>query len=205
MRDEVGFDDWAKTYDASTLESFRSNTYPFAGYMNVIDNIYNEILLNSYKSILDIGFGTAFLTSRIYEKGIKIYGQDFSQEMINLAKEKMPNANLYKGDFSKGLNENLLANKYDAIISTYALHHLKDNEKPVFINNLLSLLNENGKILIGDVMFKTRNELEDLKSKIGESFDSSEYYFVIDELKDKFNNFKFQEFSFCSGVIEISK
>lgn len=205
MRDEIGFDAWANTYDAATLESFKSNTYPFAGYMNVIDKIYDEIILNSYKCVLDIGFGTAFLTSRLYEKGIKIFGQDFSSEMIKLAKEKMPDANLFKGDFSKGLNDNLLNNKYDAIISTYALHHLKDNEKPNFINNLLSLLNDDGKILIGDVMFKSRNDLENLKNEIGDSFDSSEYYFIIDELKDKFKNFKFKEFSFCSGVIEISK
>lgn len=203
MLDEIGFDAWAKTYDKATLKSFKSNTYPFAGYMNVIEEIYKSVISNSFKCILDIGFGSGFLTSKLYDNGITIYGQDFSQEMINIAKAKMPNAMLFKGDFTKGLDENLLNKKYDAIIATYSLHHLKDESKPFFINNLLSLLNENGKILIGDVMFKTRNDLEELKNKIGDSFDSSEYYFIIEELKDKFKNFKYQEFSFCSGVIEI--
>ena len=117
----------------------------------------------------------------------------------------MPNASLYKGDFTKGLEQNLLKNKYDAIVATYSLHHIKDEEKSKFINNLLNLLNENGKIFIGDVMFKTRIDLENLKNEIGDSFDSSEYYFVIDEIKDKFRNLKFEQFSFCSGVIEIKR
>ena len=62
MRDENGFDLWAKSYDAATLESYNSNTYPFAGYMKVIEKVYAEVVTNSYKSVLDIGFGTAFLT-----------------------------------------------------------------------------------------------------------------------------------------------
>ena len=204
MRDEKGFDLWADSYDAATLESYNSNTYPFAGYMKVIEKVYAEVITNSYKSVLDIGFGTAFLTSKLYERGVQIFGQDFSKEMITLAQEKMPNAMLYKGDFTEGIVPELASRKYDAIIATYSLHHLKDTQKVGFIKNLLGMLNSGGAVIIGDVMFKSRKDLEDLKEKIKDDFDSSEYYFVVDEIVNEFDKISFQEFSFCSGVIKIS-
>lgn len=39
-------------------------------------------------SVLDIGFGTAVLTAKLYEQGCTIYGQDFSSRMLELASEK---------------------------------------------------------------------------------------------------------------------
>ena len=52
--------------------------------------------------------------------------------------------------------------KYDAIVSTYALHHLTDEAKITFIQQLLPLLNAGGKIFIGDIAFQTREDLEQL-------------------------------------------
>lgn len=45
------------------------------------------------------------------------------------SKEKMPFASLIKYDFSKGLPVEIKNNSFDYIISTYALHHLDDEEK----------------------------------------------------------------------------
>ena len=66
--------------------------------------------------VLDIGFGTGTLTTRLYENGCDVYGQDFSQRMIELAKVKMPDAHLYQGDFSKGLVPELSDCRFDFII-----------------------------------------------------------------------------------------
>lgn len=49
--------------------------------------------------------------------------------MIEIAQTKMPNSKLFQGDFSKGLIETLKQQKYDAIIATYSLHHLTDEQK----------------------------------------------------------------------------
>ena len=80
--------------------------------------------------------------------------------MIELAQKKMPDAHLYQGDFSKGLVESLLQHTYDFIIATYSLHHLTDDVKIQFIQLLKTLLKEGGCILIGDVAFQTRSDLE---------------------------------------------
>jgi len=51
-------------------------------------------------TLLDIGFGTGVLTKKINDDGYDITGMDFSQRMIEIAKEKMPKAELIKHDFT---------------------------------------------------------------------------------------------------------
>ncbi len=79
--------------------------------------------------VLDIGFGTGVLTHKLYENGHQVDGIDFSGEMIAIAQTKMPRANLIEWDISNGLPDEMLSMKYDAIVSTYALHHLTDEAK----------------------------------------------------------------------------
>ena len=205
MLNEKGFDLWSNEYEKSVKTSENNNIYPFAGYRNILNTIYNHILSQSGKEILDIGFGTGVLTKKLYEKGYMIYGQDFSSKMIELAKKKMPKAKLFQGDFSKSLVKELTQNKYDAIIATYSLHHLSDIQKIDFIGELLLLLKENGCIYIGDVIFKSREELEICKNQAQDKWDNDEKYFVFDELKEYFPEIKFKQISYCSGMLYLKK
>ena len=203
MLDNKGFDLWADGYDKAVGLSEEANSYPFAGYKAVLGDIFQEIVSKKNPSVLDIGFGTGTLTTKLYEYGSNVYGQDFSQRMIELAKEKMPNANLYQGDFSKGLVKELNNCKFDYIIGTYSIHHLDDEQKVAFFHELLNHLNEGGKILIGDVAFETRAELEKCKADAGDAWDNDEIYFVIDEFKKDFPNLVYEKKTYCSGVITI--
>lgn len=205
MLDNQGFDLWADNYDSSTENSDNNSTYPFAGYNEVLNKIYDGVLRQSGKKVLDIGFGTGKLTCRLYNSGCEIYGQDFSEKMINLAYEKMPKARLYRGDFTSGLVEELAALRYDSVIAAYSLHHLSDGEKISFINSLLSLLNDDGVIYIGDVAFPARHDLELCKAAAGDDWDSDEFYFVFDEMKNYFPQMEFERISFCSGVMRLGK
>lgn len=202
MLDDKGFDLWADNYDETVEMHDCDNTYPFAGYKKILNAIYNFVLECNAKNILDIGFGTATLTSKLYEIGCNIYGQDFSNKMVKLAKEKMPNAKLYKGDFKEGLVEELKGQKFDAIIATYSLHHLTDKDKITFIKELL-LLNKGCTIFIGDIAFETRSDLEKCKEKHEEHWDNEEIYFVYDEIRKEFKNSEFIKYSECAGIIKI--
>ena len=205
MLNNEGFDLWADHYDKSVGLSDEDGTYPFAGYRTILNAIYNRVLNSSSKTVLDIGFGTGTLTSKLYEHGCKIYGQDFSDRMIELAQAKMPNAKLFQGDFSNGLVEGLTQQKYDAIIATYSLHHLTDSQKITFLASLLMLLNEGGSIYIGDVAFETRAALQKCMDETGDEWDDDEIYFVYDELKAHFPTMQFEQMSNCAGVISLQR
>ena len=205
MLDKNGFDLWADGYDKAVGLSEEANTYPFAGYKNVLGGIYSEVLQKPNAKVLDIGFGTGTLTTKLYDSGCIIYGQDFSTRMIELAKEKMPNANLYQGDFTQGLVNNLRNQKYDFIIGTYSIHHLTDEQKVSFIKELKQILNKDGKILFGDVAFNTRDELDKCKLEAGDAWDADEIYFVIDELECTFPNLEFIQVSYCSGILVLGR
>lgn len=205
MLSNKGFDLWADDYDKSVDISDNSESYPFSGYKTILNEIYNRILDSSYKNILDIGFGTGTLLSKLYEHGYTIYGQDFSEKMIEIAQKKMPKAKLYNGDISKGLVEPLLENKYDAIIATYSLHHLTDSEKVIFLKTLLTKLFEGGVIYIGDVAFETRSEHDKCMKQVGDAWDKDEFYFVADEMKLYFPEIKFKKISECAGLLILKK
>ena len=132
MLDNKGFDLWADGYDRSVDISDEDNTYPFAGYKKVLAGIYEAIRKGQGKRVLDIGFGTGVLACKLYENGYDITGIDFSERMIQIAQEKMPYARLIQHDFSKGLPAELAGSKFDAIICTYAIHHLDDAAKKKF-------------------------------------------------------------------------
>ena len=205
MLNNKGFDLWADGYDKSVGLSDEANTYPFAGYKKVLAAIFQTVMQTPNASVLDIGFGTAVLTAKLYEQGCTIYGQDFSSRMIELASEKMPDAQLYQGDFTQGLVEPLQNPRYDYIIATYALHHLTDTQKVVFLSALRGCLNENGKILIGDVAFETRDALNRCRQEAGAHWDDDEIYFVAEEIKKDFPDLLFTQLSPCAGVLTISK
>lgn len=203
MLDSKGFDLWADGYDKAVGVSDEDNTYPFAGYKGVLGSIFNIIMRKPNAKVLDIGFGTGALTTKLYENGCIIYGQDFSERMIELASEKMPNANLYQGDFAKGLVEPLMEQSYDFIVATYSLHHLTDEQKVDLLHTLMGLLNAGGEILIGDVAFETRDELDQCRHDDGDEWDEDEIYFVAEELRKKFPTLEFEKISYCAGVLKI--
>ena len=205
MLDNKGFDLWADGYDSTVGISDDKNTYPFAGYKDVLGRIFQVIMKKKNAVVLDIGFGIGTLTSKLYENGCTVYGQDFSSRMIELAAQKMPGAHLYQWDFPQGLAESLKHQRYDSIVATYSLHHLKDEQKVEFLRTLYDHLNENGQILIGDVAFETREELDTCRLASGNKWDYEEIYFVAGELRSVFPSLSFTRVSYCAGILTLER
>lgn len=207
MLSKDGFDKWSKEYDNDVRDSYLNKEYPFDGYFDVFDIILSQV--RSGSKVLDVGFGTGILTKKMYDLDCNIYGIDFSEKMVLISKEKMPNAKFYQQDFNDELPIELKKEKFDYIISTYAFHHLNDTKKVSFIEELSSMLNDNGKIIIGDIAFKTSNDQEDCKKKAGNGWDSDEIYMIASDIVPKLEslNFKvkYNQVSSCSGILEIEK
>lgn len=204
MLNNQEFDLWADGYDKSVQLSEESNTYPFAAYKQVLNTIYRTIRENNGKTVLDIGFGTGTLTTKLYHDGVSITGIDFSPKMIQIAQEKMPEARLIEFDFTAGLPQELLTEKFDYIVCTYAIHHLTREQKVHFLTLLKSVLQPHGEILLGDVIFQSAEDRQRCIASTGDSWDEDEVYIVMDELTaDCDLDMQFVKCSDCSGVCII--
>lgn len=188
--DKWNFDDWSKSYD----EFVRKDNTSLQIYKNY-DRILNEVFVKSTKNfnsdskLLEIGVGTGNLSKLFLDKNYNIIGIDQSREMLNIAKQKFPKLKLRLGEFLKIPFEN---NTFDSIVSTYAFHHLDDEEKIIAIQEMLRVLKSDGKIVIGDLMFENElsksNILKTLsKQQINEIED--EYYSNIEFLKSEFKKY----------------
>ena len=206
MLNNKGFDMWADGYDLSVKLSEDKNKYPFAGYKDVLNHIYNEIRGKNDAKILDIGFGTGILTKKLYDDGYKIQGIDFSKEMLKIARKKMPLANFTEWDFSKGLPYSFKDEKFDFVVCTYAIHHLTDIQKIAFLNELKKYLEPGGVILIGDIAFIKENDLDACRNENLNIWDNDEIYIayesIVEQLEFEIKSFK--QISFCAGIVIMS-
>ena len=208
MLNKQGFNLWASDYDQTVQISEENQQYPFAGYKEIMNLIFNEVMQKKHSRVLDIGFGTGVLASKLYENGHRIDGVDFSSQMIEIAQSKMPNANLIEWDISNGLPDAIIKNQYDFIVSTYALHHLEDQDKAVLIEKLLLLLTEQGKIIIGDIAFQKQEDLQSCRTKSIDFWDEDEFYFVFQDIKELLKtvcNCEFHQVSHCGGILVLTK
>lgn len=200
MLSHQGFDLWADGYDRSVHVSDEENSYPFAGYKKVLNLVYNLVRQHENHDVLDIGFGTGTLTAKLYQNGCRITGIDFSRRMIEIAGEKMPDALLIQHDFSLGYPVELDDRSFDAVICTYALHHLTLSQKIDLLRQLRQHVTPGGKILIGDVAFETNRELDACREANLTDWDSDEFYPTAEDLRAFFPDIRFQKISHCAGV-----
>ena len=205
MLSSQGFNLWADGYDKSVNLTDEEGGYPFAGYKELLNRIYQRVLTRKAPRVLDIGFGTGTLAARLYQQGCAIFGQDFSARMLEIASAKMPQARLYQGDFSRGLVPQLQEQTFDFITATYSLHHLTLEGKRNFLTQLRRQLAPEGEILIGDVAFRTRTELEACRKTAGSAWDDEEIYFVLEELLSFFPDLRYEKISDCAALMVLKK
>ena len=204
--DKHQFDVWSTNYDETVKKS--TEGYPFEGYEKAIQAIYCLIQNDSNTKILDLGIGTGTLTQKLYLEGARITGVDFSEKMLNQAKQKMPDATLIECDLNDGVPFVLQNMKFQYIVSAYAFHHWEDRQKIDLIKQCTDLLTPNGKILIADIMFSTLFDRESCKKQYRNCWDDEEFYILADEFIRTLRSIglviKFHPISFCCGILEIS-
>jgi putative AdoMet-dependent methyltransferase len=205
MLDETGFNLWASEYDKTVAISDENNEYPFAGYNKLMNTVLKNISeIQNVNTVLDVGIGTGLLSQKLYILGKQITGIDFSQKMLSKSKIKMQNAKLLLKDITQGMPDAIENCKYDIILSTYAMHHIRNDKKAAFIDGLARYLNGNGKIIIGDIMFENEIELRKCKDKFAKIWDDDEDYIVVDSLKGNLSteyDLQYIDISFCAGII----
>lgn len=190
--DKWDFNNWARTYDKSVERDYGSGILNFyKNYNEIIDTTYKKAVRDKESTIkiLEIGVGTGNLSKRFLEHQYDIIGIDQSREMLNVAKEKFLKLKLRLGDF---LNIPFENGKFDVVVSTYAFHHLREEEKGIAIREMIRVLKDNGRIVIGDLMFENQEEKEKIISRLTEEEIEEiedEYYSNIESLRGEFKKY----------------
>lgn len=197
------FDTWALDYDEDVRRSDEAGEYPFAGYRKLMENVMK--LAKGAGEVLDIGIGTGMVSAELARNSSHITGLDFSPEMLAHVRERIAGARLLRCDFSKGLPDEALDRKYDAIISTYALHHVPCAEQVRLVEQVAGQLAPGGVLIWGDVMFDTRAALEECAERMGDEFDDSEYYCVYEEIAPSLPAHEYVRVSDCAGLIVMHR
>ncbi len=156
---------------------------------------------------MDIGVGTGLLTYDLYEEGAKIVGIDFSEEMIEKAKDKMPDGAFFLHDINQGIPEDMCNMRFDFIVSSYAIHHIDDESKLNLINSAKEILREGGMIIIADIAFQTEDDLKKCKTTYMDDWDVGEYYIISEKLCNEINKrglrCDYKQISNCAGVLVV--
>lgn len=107
---------------------------------------------------LDLGVGTGYFTKQFLQKfpQANVLAIDGAQSMVNLAKVRLGQlVNRVKfrtGDFRQ-LNKLITSkNQFNAVFSSYALHHLNYDEKSIVLNKIISLLSPGGWFVNADLI-----------------------------------------------------
>jgi putative AdoMet-dependent methyltransferase len=173
------FDPVADGYD----ELVTSGGPLYARYDDVLDAVARLAAPAPARRILDIGTGTGNLALRCLREGAHVVGLDPSARMLERAREKTPGVG--RAQFRRAdqpfLRTPYPDSHFDAIVSTYAFHHVPRARKRDSIGEMLRVLKPGGTWAVGDLIFATRNAEEDALGRY--SWLEQEYFARVDELE----------------------
>ena len=175
--------------------------------MNPIRNGYSAMMdwirekTQDSNVLIDLGCGTGNTTKAV-EYFDQIYCIDISQNMLEIARNKLKNEKnieFITTDLLELFDDHHKLRAVDTIISTYAIHHLTQDEKHILFEKISLLLPKNGKFVFGDLMFKNSEYEYEMQEKYPELIDDfdDEYYWNLEDEVTKLRSLGFN--------IEITK
>ncbi|OIK17037.1 SAM-dependent methyltransferase [Bacillus sp. MUM 116] len=196
------FEQWADSYDETVIGHDQEYKEVFSSYERILELVASR----SYGHVVEFGVGTGNLTKNLLASGLIVTGIEPSPSMRQIAEEKlMGEAIILDGDFL----EFPAIKNIDTFVSTYAFHHLTDDEKAAAIEKYSMLLSKGGKIVFADTMYESEEDYNHAISKAkSEGFHNlandleTEYYTTIPVLKNILENNGFSvSFEKCNEFV----
>ncbi len=201
----------AKNYDLLIKDDIEKNQFPYAGYDVVMELISEDIFCFTEEkqlNILDIGIGTGYLYERFKPSSVTVYGIDNCQEMLEVAKLRLPEATLLNHDFQNGLPEELDGLFFDYIVLNFTVNHFDFEFLVSAIESLVLRLGSFGKIIISDLMFHDGIKKVRYFNKFPDNMITGLYFHTYDRIVKRVNTSlkpSFMEINDFTGILIIEK
>ncbi|MBM7540955.1 class I SAM-dependent DNA methyltransferase [Amphibacillus cookii] len=148
------FDNWAEDYDRTVSGDDQEYQAVFLHYDEILQAVVNQVK----GTVLEFGVGTGNLTEKLLQAHHDVIGVEPSEAMRKKARMKLPQATIVNGDF---LNFSQPERLIETIASTYAFHHLTDNEKQRACYQFNQQLPIGGRVVFADTVFASSQVKEE--------------------------------------------
>lgn len=168
---------WSKNYSTYALEKIKNRGY---SYDELAELLYSETLdKKNTGNLLDVGAGIGLVDLRINanKPNVNIFGTDLSKDMM------FQNVNIdnYDGFYLGDATTIPFADNYfDAIISSYMLHH--SHSVDVLIRKIFNLLKEGGKVALVDFVIKDKTQFNQIVQSESREYGAVANHFTKNEM-----------------------
>lgn len=133
------------------------------GLVKVVERVLAEADPSSDTRAVDLGCGSGQVTLALAKSCASVLGVDVSEKMIALllANARTEGVSNVTGRAVPIERLGLEEGSVDLIVSNYALHHLRDKDKQLAVDQAVRWLRPGGKLVIGDMMFGRGGDARD--------------------------------------------
>lgn len=162
------YDNFARNYDQNRYRSDQQKKIDERAKSVVLD-LAGDV---EHKLMLDCGCGTGRFADLFEQRGARVVGMDTSENMIKIAKKKVPSAEFVIGDV---FNMPFKERQFDILVCSQVLTHLHEYKKPLL--EMKRIIKENGTITIDirNILWPFR-PLQILKQKIARNREYAPHY-----------------------------
>jgi putative AdoMet-dependent methyltransferase len=190
------FDEWAPYYDATIEDKTGEYAEVFERYEQILTSVVKNIPVDT-KTVLEFGVGTGNLSVKLLQAGFQVIGVEPSEQMRRQVEMKRIPMALRNGHFlDVPLEESEMV---DAIVSTYAFHHLTLAEKSEALRIMRSVLKPKGVIIFADTCYADMAGKNFILQKVKKEQKwnllrdlETEYYEFIEDMRNLFLQHGFQ-------------
>lgn len=148
---------------------------------------------------LDLCCGAGYNSKHIQNGGYNVVGIDFSEESLQIAREKNPSIPFYNDNL---LNDYSYIGKVDAIVIIAGLVHIENSDLSTAFMRMHSILNKSGKIFISVREGVGKIPERSLTTIDGEEYDRNFIAHTLDELIEASKGlFSFEEEVGIDGTV----
>lgn len=132
------------------------------------DRVLDTLGVTDTDKLIEFGSGTGIFAMQAAQRCHWVWAVDVSQPMLDLARSKAAQANLSNIEFHQAgfLTYEHRGAAADAIVSTFAFHHLPDFWKGIALERMHGMVRVGGQLLIHDVILESANALANISAFI---------------------------------------